>query len=62
MEAKEGVNHSKRQRRYGARDKEEIIKSVIKLHDQGYSQVDISKMLGIARNTIKRWNDELHFF
>jgi hypothetical protein len=25
MEAKEGVNHSKRQRGYGARDKEEYI-------------------------------------
>lgn len=58
----ERVNCTKRQRRYKARDKERIIQSIIKLHDQGYSQVDIAKQLDIARGTIKRWNDELHFF
>ncbi|MFD2681157.1 LAGLIDADG family homing endonuclease [Bacillus seohaeanensis] len=61
MEAKEGVNHSKRQRGYGARDKEEYIKSIIELHNKGYSQVDIAKILKISRGTIKRWNDELNF-
>lgn len=61
METKEGVNCIKRQRGYKARDKEELIKSIIKFHNQGYSQVDIAKMLKINRGTIKRWNDELHF-
>lgn len=31
MATMEGVNHNKRQRSYGARDKEEIIKAIIKL-------------------------------
>jgi hypothetical protein len=37
----EGVNHNRRQRGYGARDKDEIINSIIKLHIKGYSQVDL---------------------
>ncbi|WP_052404777.1 helix-turn-helix domain-containing protein [Bacillus rubiinfantis] len=61
MGAKEGVNQGKRQRGYGARDKERIIESVIKLHKEGYSQVDIAKMLNISRGTIMRWNNNLHF-
>lgn len=61
MANKGGVNHSKRRRGYGARDKEELIKSIIKLHTNGYSQVDIAKALHINRGTIKRWNDDLHF-
>ncbi len=61
MRAKGGVNHNYRKRRYEARDKEEIIKMIVKLHNEGYSQVDISKALGINRGTIRRWNDELHF-
>ncbi|MGG5255084.1 LAGLIDADG family homing endonuclease [Neobacillus sp. SM06] len=61
MVDKGGVNHDKRQRGYGARDKEEIINSIIKLHAEGYSQVDIAKILKISRGTIKRWNDDLHF-
>lgn len=61
MAAMEGVNHNKRQRSYGARDKEEIINAIIKLHKEGYSQVDIAKQLNISRGTIKRWNDDLHF-
>ena len=61
METMEGVNHDKRQRGYGARDKEEIIKTIIKLHKEGYSQVGIAKRLNISRSTIKRWNDDLHF-
>lgn len=62
MGAMEGVNHNKRQRGYGARDKEEIIKSIIKLHNEGHSQVEIAKILNINRGTIKLWNDQLHFF
>nr|WP_304220624.1 LAGLIDADG family homing endonuclease [Fredinandcohnia onubensis] len=61
MEAKEGVNHINRRRKYGARDKEELIELIIKLHDKGLSQVEIAKMLSVNRGTIKRWNDELHF-
>jgi hypothetical protein len=61
MGTKEEVNHNKRQRGYEARDKEEIIKSITKFHNDGYSQVDIAKMLNINRGTIKRWNDELNF-
>lgn len=57
----EKVNCIKRQRRYKARDKEELIFSITQLHNQGYSQVDIAKILNISRGTIKRWNDELHF-
>ncbi|RXI99495.1 hypothetical protein DS745_14855 [Anaerobacillus alkaliphilus] len=59
--SKERVNHSKQKRGYEARDKDEIINLIIKFHEEGYSQVDISKMLNINRGTIKRWNDELHF-
>ena len=33
LEAKEEVNHSKRQRRYGAQDKEELIFTITKLHE-----------------------------
>jgi hypothetical protein len=61
METMEAVNHRNRQRGYGARDKEEIIQAIIKLHGQGVSQVQIAKTLNINRGTIKRWNDELHF-
>lgn len=61
MGAMEGVNHNKRKRGYEARDKEEMIQSIIKLHIEGYSQVDIAKILNISRGTIKRWNDDLHF-
>lgn len=43
MGAKEKVNDSKRKRRYQARDKEELIKSIITLHNEGFSQVDIAK-------------------
>ncbi|WP_394174850.1 helix-turn-helix domain-containing protein [Guptibacillus hwajinpoensis] len=50
----EGVNHSNRQRGYEARDKEEMIQAIIKLHEEGNSQVDIAKMLKINRGTIKR--------
>lgn len=57
----EKVNCIKRQRRYKARDKEELIFSIIQLHNQGYSQVDIAKILNINRGTIKRWNDEFRF-
>ena len=62
MGAMERVNHIKRERGYGARDKEELIQAIIKLHEEGYSQVDIAKKLKISRGTIKRWNDELKFF
>ncbi|MCC3358683.1 helix-turn-helix domain-containing protein [Bacillus sp. REN16] len=61
MGTTEGVNHIRRRRKYGARDKEKLIELIIKLHDEGYSQVDIADMLSINRGTIKRWNDELHF-
>jgi len=54
----ERVNHNRRQRGYGARDKEEKIKEIIKLHEEGYSQVEIAKIIGISRGTIKRWNDD----
>lgn len=57
----EGVNYNARRRRYGARDKEELIEKIKNLHHSGYSQVDIAKKLKISRGTIKRWNDELHF-
>ncbi|MGG0716526.1 LAGLIDADG family homing endonuclease [Robertmurraya massiliosenegalensis] len=62
MRDMEEVNRKKRRRSYGARDKEELIKSIINLHDKGFSQVEIAKLLNISRGTIKRWNDELHFF
>jgi len=58
MGAMERVNHNRRQRGYGARDKEEKIKEIIKLHEEGYSQVEIAKIIGISRGTIKRWNDD----
>lgn len=34
MGAKEGVHHNKRQRGYGARDKEELIKLIFNLHNK----------------------------
>ncbi|WP_232843441.1 LAGLIDADG family homing endonuclease [Sporosarcina beigongshangi] len=58
----EGVNHNNRRRRYGARDKDELINTIIKLHEEGYSQVAIAKKLDISRGTILRWNKELQFF
>ena len=57
MGAKEKVNHNKRQRGYGARDKERIIESITKLHEEGFSQSDIAKMLNISRTTIKMCDD-----
>lgn len=62
LEAKEEVNHSKRQRRYGAQDKDELIFTITKLHEEGLSQVEIAKKLDISRGTILRWNKELQFF
>ena len=58
----EEVNHDKRQRRYGAQDKDKIITKIIKLHEEGLSQVAISEKLDISRGTILRWNKELQFF
>jgi transcriptional regulator with XRE-family HTH domain len=60
--AMEGVNRNARQRRYEARDKEEIMKKAKYLHEQGYSQVKIAEMLGINRGTLKRWNEEMKMF
>ncbi|MDN4525289.1 LAGLIDADG family homing endonuclease [Fictibacillus fluitans] len=48
----ERVNHKLRQRGYGARDKEELKRKIILLHDEGYSQVEIAL----------RWNKEHPFF
>ncbi|MBO0600324.1 helix-turn-helix domain-containing protein [Sporosarcina sp. E16_3] len=62
MGTTEGVNHSGRQRRYGAQDKEELIITITKLHEEGLSQVAIAKKLGLSRGTILRWNQELQFF
>lgn len=56
-----GVNRRVRRRPYEARDKEELIKKIIYLHDNGFSQVDIAKRLNISRGTLKRWNDEFNF-
>ncbi len=57
----EGVNRNIRRRAYEARDKEELIQAIIKLHNEGLSQVDISKKLNISRGTILRWNKETQF-
>lgn len=62
LDAMEGVNHNKRQRRYGAQDKDDLIKMITKLHEDGYSQVEIAKKLDLSRGTILRWNKELQFF
>lgn len=61
MDTMEEVNHNKRQRRYGAQDKDNLIKVITKLHEEGVSQVDISKRLDISRGTILRWNKEIQF-
>jgi intein/homing endonuclease len=61
MDEMGGVNHNTRKRRYGARDKEELIREIRYLHNCGFSQVDIAKKLKLNRGTLKRWNDELHF-
>ncbi len=58
----EEVNHNNRRRRYGAQDKDELINTIIKLHEEGFSQVEIAKKLGLSRGTILRWNKELKFF
>lgn len=50
LDAMEEVNHDKRQRRYGAQDKDELIKIITKLHAEGFSQVEIANKLGFARN------------
>ena len=52
LETTEGVNHSGRQRRYGAQDKEELIITITKLHEEDLSQVAIAKKLGLSRGTI----------
>ncbi|WP_285755842.1 hypothetical protein [Parageobacillus sp. G301] len=54
MGAMEGVNRNARQRRYEARDKEEIMKKAKYLHEQGYSQVKIAEMLGYSI-TLSTW-------
>lgn len=61
LKAKEEVNHDKRQRRYGARDKDELITKITKLHKEGLSQAAIARNLDLSRGTILRWNKELHF-
>ncbi len=58
----EKVNHKPRRRGYEARDREELINTIIKLHNDGLSQVDIAKKLKLSRGTILRWNKELKFF
>lgn len=62
LKAKEEVNHNKRQRGYGAQDKDELIIMITKLHEEGFSQVAIAGKLGISRGTILRWNKESPFF
>lgn len=61
MSSRVKVNHKVRRRAYGARDKEELIDEIIRYHVQGYSQVDIARILQISRGTILRWNKELNF-
>ncbi|WP_197282679.1 LAGLIDADG family homing endonuclease [Bacillus sp. FJAT-18017] len=56
------VNHKPRRRAYGARDKERLVKTIIELHNQGLSQVDIAKIIHVSRGTILRWNKEMNFF
>lgn len=55
------VNRSNKHAKIEARDKELLIEKTKTLHAQGFSQVEISKILGISRNTLRRWNDELNF-
>jgi transposase len=55
------VNRSNKHAKIEARDKELLIEKIKTLHAQGYSQVEVSKILGISRNTLRRWNDELNF-
>lgn len=45
----ERVNHNKRQRCHGARDKEELMKKIKHLRDKGYSQVDIAIELNMTK-------------
>jgi DNA-binding XRE family transcriptional regulator len=61
-EAMEGVNRNTRQRGYEARDKEEMLKKAKYLHEEGYSQVKIAKILGVNRGTLRRWNEEMKMF
>lgn len=62
MEDKAGVNRILRQRRYDARDKEEIMNKAKQLHKQGYSQVKIAEILGVNRSTLARWNKEWEMY
>lgn len=62
MEAKEEVSRNARKRRYGAQNKDDLINAIIELHESGFSQVEISKKLGVSRGTILRWNKEKTFF
>jgi len=60
--AMEGVNRNTRQRGYEARDKEEMLRKAKYLHEKGYSQVKIARILGINRGTLRRWNEEMKMF
>lgn len=51
----ERVNHNRRRRNYGARDKEELINTIKKLYSEGLSQHEISRTINIPRGTISRW-------
>ncbi|WP_028273669.1 LAGLIDADG family homing endonuclease [Atopococcus tabaci] len=57
----EKVGRNPRRRVYGARDKEEIIKTVKRLYNKGHSLVDIARITGVNRGTLSRWNNDLQF-
>ena len=62
MDNKVQVDRKNKHCSFEARDKDLLMQQIIHMHDQGFSQVDIAKNLGISRGTILRWNKELKFF
>lgn len=55
MKTTERVDHNPRRRDYGVGDKNELIKKIAELYEEGSSQHEISKKIGIPRGTISRW-------
>lgn len=56
------VDQASSNRGYGEQRREELCKEIVRLHDEGMSQVKIARELGVARGTISRWNKQYNLF
>ncbi|WP_134698586.1 helix-turn-helix domain-containing protein [Ammoniphilus sp. YIM 78166] len=58
MGTKGRVNHIRRRRYYGARDRDLLKQRVKEFYNEGFSQHEIARIMDIPRGTLSRWMTE----